>query len=369
MRARRDSKRIALVIGSARPGGAEGQLIRLACELKARDYDVYVLFTAAGGSLTTMLDSGGVPWVVMRPERWPSSTTVRTVLGVLRLAWTLARLRPDVVFAWLAGAIWFTLPIAMVLTRAKRFAAFRGEVFERDLRWFAPLFRSAVRRAHCVTVNAPALRGEAIRWGAVPDRVVFVPNGVDLPEITADVTTQPPTAVVVANYRWYKGHDVLVEALVDVDADLQVRLCGEGDIKTEIQERVMKLGLAERVTFVDDPADVPTELRNAQFAIHPSRTEGLSNAILEELAYGLPIVATDVGGTALLVEPDLNGYLVPAADSAALAARVAQLASDPALRKSMALEARRRAETFSWSHCVDSYERIFDQARGAGVGS
>jgi glycosyltransferase involved in cell wall biosynthesis len=64
---------------------------------------------------------------------------------------------------------------------------------------------------------------------------------------------------------------------------------------------------------------VPAELARAGFAIHPSRTEGLSNAILEELAAGLPVVAMDVGGNSMLIDPGMNGYLLAVGDHTSLA--------------------------------------------------
>lgn len=353
-------RRVALVIGSARPGGAEGQLIRLAIELSRRQMDVRVLFTAAGGELTARLDAAGVPWEVLRPATSPPTSTGRNLMMVARLARRLLVWQPDVVYAWLAGAIWLTLPVAAALTRAKRIAAFRGEVFARDLGVFARPFRTAVARAHVVTVNAPSLRDEAIRWGAHPDRITFVPNGVDLPPVRADVRTSPPTAVVVANFRWYKGHDVLIDALALVDQPLTVRLVGEGAEREAIRARARERGVADRLLFVEHPADVPAELRRAQFAIHPSRTEGMPNAVLEELACGLPVVATDVGATRLLIDDGETGFLVPPGDEEQLAKRITELAASAPLRASMAVAARTRAESFDWASCADRHVRIFE---------
>ncbi|SBT37749.1 Glycosyltransferase involved in cell wall bisynthesis [Micromonospora auratinigra] len=350
--------RVLLVIGSARMGGAEGQLTRLACELAQRGLDVRVLFTGGDGPLTARLDAAGVPWQVLRRYPAPSSTLATLAMPV-RLARLLVTWQPDVVFAWLAAAVWLTLPMTAALTRAKRIAAFRGEVFDRDLRWFARPFRAAVSRAHAVTVNSPSLRAEAIRWGADPDRVTFVPNGVDRPAGTADVAPSPPTAVVVANFRWYKGHDVLVDALALVDEPVTVRLVGEGSEREATRARAVERGVADRLHFVDHPADVAAELRGAQFAIHPSRTEGLSNAILEELAAGLPVVATDVGGTSLLVADGVNGFLVPAGDEHQLAKRISELAASARLRATMSVAARTRSATYDWDACTDSYLRLF----------
>jgi glycosyltransferase involved in cell wall biosynthesis len=354
------------VIGSARLGGAESQMTRLACELRFRGEDVRMLFLVYGGPLTAQLDAAGVPWEVMRRDDWPPSSTLRNVYGLSRLWWRLVRLRPDVVCAWLAGAVWPTMLFARPFTPAKRVVGFRGEVFAKDLRWQASLFRRAVRHAHVVTVNSPSLAIEAANWGADPTRVRFLPNGVDLPTIQADVLPTPPRAVVVANFRWYKGHDTLIDALALVATRLEVRLCGEGAARADFISRVSDLNLDERVVFVDEPADVQAELKAAQFAIHPSRTEGLSNAILEEMSFGLPVVATNVGGTYLLVEDGITGRLVEAGDVANLAKAIEEVASDADLRLQMSTQVLRRVADFDWETCVDRYAEMLDRLCPAG---
>jgi len=349
-----------LLIGSARRGGAEGQLVRLAAELRQRGVDVRVVFSAGGGPLIDDLDAAGVPYKVLA-SGWHPNAIPNKILRLPRMAAYLAHSQPDVVFAWLAGVVWYALPLARALTRASRLAAFRGEIFDRDLRWLAAPFRHAVSHAHAVTINAPSLQREALRWGAVPDRIALIPNAVDTPLARADVVKQPPTAVVVANFRWYKGHDVLLEALTRVRSRLIVRLVGEGQLATEIRSRSHTLGVQHKVQIVGQPADVKRELAQAQFAVHPSRTEGLSNAILEQMAAGLPVVATEVGGNGLLVRHGVNGFLVPPGQPEALGQHIERMASDPQLRATMAAESLCHVKSFDWESCTFRYLTLLDR--------
>jgi glycosyltransferase involved in cell wall biosynthesis len=254
--------------------------------------------------------------------------------------------------------------MARVLTRARCIAGFRGAVNYKKRHWETPFLRIAVRLAHVVTVNSPSLKPLASEWGADDRRLRLLPNGVDLPSTQADVTPTPPTAVVVANYRWYKGHATLIEALGSVKSDVVVRLCGEGDERPGLEDQVSRRGLDGRVVFVEPPADVAGELERAQFAIHPSHQEGLPNAVLEELSFGLPVVATNVGGTSLLVEDGVTGRLVPPNDHEALASAIDDLAGNATHRKSMAVDARLRAERFGWPECVRRYVALFDELLG-----
>jgi|GEM_PF-5231145 len=349
--------KILLTIGSAHRGGAEGQLTSLACRLKACGHDVRVLFLTQGGPLTAVLDEGGVPWSIARPSGVPTSIG-QSIAMCIRLPMLLWSWRPDVLYAWLAGAIWPTFMFALPLRGTARVAAFRGEVFPTRFRIGSSMFRWTVRSAHAVTVNAPQLRDHAMAWGVAPERIHFVPNGVTIPEWRADPSLVPPTAVVVANFRWYKGHDTLVAALARVKSPVTVRLVGEGAHRDETRQALKDLGVVHEVVFVEHPADVQAELRGAQFGIHPSRTEGLSNAILEELAAGLPVVATDVGGTSLLIESGVNGLLVPSSDPQALADAIGRMAHQHAERVKMASQARSRVLDFSWDASASKTAKV-----------
>lgn len=349
--------KLALVIGSAGQGGAEGQLVRLAVEMQQRGVEVRVWFLMAGGPLTRRLDEHGVEWEVFRRTTGVPTSTGRNVAALAALGARMRRWQPDIVFSWLSGTISCVLPMAMVLTRARRVAAFRGVAFTRPPRVMHLGLRFAVSRAHAVTANAPWLTQLAQEWGAAASRVHLIPNGVDLPPETGDVTRQPPVAVVVANFQTYKGQEWLIEALARVEPPLTVRMVGVGARREACQELARRLGVD--VTFVEPPVDIPSELRQAQLAIHPSFTEGLSNAILEQLSWGLPVVATNVGGTPLLVQPGVNGCLVEVGDTDALVRAVSTLASSPALRSGMGAESRQKAAEFSWAACADAYLHLF----------
>ena len=354
-----ESMRIDFVIGTANRGGAESQMIRLAHELRSRHHDVRLTFLSRGGPLTKHADDLGVPWEVARPTSIPSDT-LSALAAYARLGRILRRRQPHIICAWLGGAIWPALLIGGALTDARLVGGLRGQVRLSGIPFQDRLLRMALKRAHAVTVNAPDLIEHATEWGAMASRVHFIPNGVDLPSWQADPGRhQPPRAVVVANFRPHKGHDLLVEALTHVTQPLNVRLIGEGQMRKPTEDAVRQRKLAGVVDFAEHPAHVPTELADAQLAIHPSRTEGLCNAILEEMAAGLPVVATDVGGTSLLVEDGVNGFLVEAGNAQMLALRIDELAADTALRLTMGEQSRIKAVDFSWPTCATRNEELF----------
>jgi glycosyltransferase involved in cell wall biosynthesis len=365
---------IELVLGQTSVGGTERQVVRLASELRDRGHDVSVVVINDNGPLSADLDRAGVRWEsvgftgigVSRFKWLPSRNSLRGLGRIIRFNWRRWRResRVDVSHAFLDGAIAlspFLSPRRRGLPR--RVAGIRG--FRDSNRLVAPLFERTIAKVDAVVCNAPHLAREMVEEFGVPSsRVRMIPNGVDIPEGCSDVSVSPPRGVLVANFHAYKGYDDLLDALVLVRVPLTVHLCGTGALREEMRERAAALGVAERVVFVEPPADVTAELSEAQFGVHPSRTEGLSNAVLEQIAAGLPVVACDVGGNPLLVEDGVNGFLVPPGDVEALAHALTVVASDGALRERMSLASKARAELFSWEKCVEAHIDLYTDLLG-----
>jgi len=291
---------IVFVIGTAEIGGAEKQLVRLAQELKSRDVNVEVVFIQAGGPLTSALDKSGIAWRVfaIRLQR-KQLVSIREVFKFCRY---LVTRRPVLVNAWLPTSAVIAFPLVRILLPGcLRVASVRG-ISRPGARIFGKVYRIALGSAHQILPNAKYLVDIAVDKYKIPsDRVEIIPNGVEIPEDRSNVSPQPPTAVVIANFHHYKGHHVLLKALAQGSSPIKVRFCGAGDSRKEIEDAINSLGLSAVVTIVNSPADIPSEMRRAQFAIHPSSTEGLSNAILEEMATGLPVIAFALDGNSPVV--------------------------------------------------------------------
>jgi glycosyltransferase involved in cell wall biosynthesis len=231
-------------------------------------------------------------------------------------------------------------------------------------RWLGRLFR---RLAHVTLTNCEAGRQAVISDdGADPDSVVVLENGVDLERFAA----VPPLAArpgpvhvgVVANLRPVKGLDVFVRAaaLVARRPGVTFEVAGDGPMRPELEQLVTGLGLAGRLRLPGILADVPGFLGRTDVAVLCSRSEGMSNALLEYMAAGRAIVATRVGASAGLIEDGVHGLLVPPGDEAALAAAVGRLAGDAGLRVRLGAAARRRAACdYSRQAMVRRFERFY----------
>jgi hypothetical protein len=131
-------------------------------------------------------------------------------------------------------------------------------------------------------------------------------------------------------------------------------------IQDQLQRRVDDLGLTKRVHFLGSRRDIPALLAAADIGLLVSHQEGFSNAILEGMAAGLPMIVTDVGGNAEAVQDGKTGLVVPARDPDRLAAAIVKLSNDPAARAAFGRSGQHRVrDCFSFEACIDSYERLY----------
>lgn len=225
---------------------------------------------------------------------------------------------------------------------------------------FGPLRRRVEKlvsaRADVVCANAAAVARLCIaEEGCSPDRVVVVRNGIDLRRFDALVARLAdgplpqggPLVAVVANLWPVKDHRTLLAAADQVRRripDVRFALVGDGPEREPLRRRIKELGLGNTVHLLGTRYDVPAILARATAFCLSSRAEGLSNAIMEAMAAGLPVVATDAGGNPELVQEGATGFVVPVGDARAMARRLIQLLSDDALARQMGRRGRATAE-------------------------
>ncbi|MFO1435825.1 MAG: glycosyltransferase [Gammaproteobacteria bacterium] len=149
-------------------------------------------------------------------------------------------------------------------------------------------------------------------------------------------------------------------------------IVGEGSEREMLENICRESGLKEVVHFLGNRKDIPRLLKASDIGVLTSHSEGLSNALIEYLAAGLPVVCTNVGGNAEIVVDGHNGYVVPARDGAAIAEALCRLLSNLKLAKEMGENsAKRVAELFDIERCVERttalYERLLGEKENAAA--
>lgn len=365
--------RILYVIGTLERGGAETQLVELASGLDRARFEPTVCCLAGGGPLAATLAARGVPVEIVAATSGPRR--LRALTGFSRL---LRRVRPDVVHGHL---YWGNVAAAL----GGRLLGARAVVGSRlNLARPPPPARRALRRlanawTHLVIANSEAVRHAAARVeGLTEERLIVIHNGVDCSRF--DVAPDPrlrdslgggagPLVTVVANLRRSKGHAVFLQAWASVVRALprsRALLVGSGPLHDELENRAAALGVRSSVHFLGARHDVPALLALTDVVAHASLREGFPNAVLEALAAGRPVVATDAGGTREAIVDGRTGLLVPPGDASALEAGLMRLLSNPDEARALGDAGRRHvAERFRISTMVRAHEAAYDRVLAA----
>lgn len=218
----------------------------------------------------------------------------------------------------------------------------------------------AARRVICVSGD---VREHVLSLGADPSKVTVVPNGVDLrgfapqswPDSRAD--DGRPVLLCVGRLIVNKGQPDLLAAAATLKSEgrrFRIVLAGDGPLERQLERDVARRGLSDEVTFLGRRDDVAALMRQADVFVRPSLSEGMSLAVLEAMASGLPVVLTDVSGSRELIEPGVSGLLVRPGDVEGLTSALRRLLLDHELRRALGRDARRAAERYSWDHVADA---------------
>jgi sugar transferase (PEP-CTERM/EpsH1 system associated) len=267
------------------------------------------------------------------------------------------------------------------------------DVDDLDGRAAGPLrLRRALRPLvhHQVALSAPIDRYLASRVGVARARISRICNGVDTERFRppadragarARVAGQalPAQAFVVGavgRLAAVKNLPMLIDAFARVRArnagfarNARLALIGDGPEAARLARAIAEAGLADVAWLAGARHDVPHCLQALDLLALPSLAEGISNALLEAMASGLPVVATAVGGNDELVAPDISGRLVASGDACAMADAIEAYFEDPGLRAQHARAARERAVTqFSLATMIDHYHRLYASMLGPQAG-
>jgi len=339
---------VLIVITLAEVGGAQSYVTSLLPALAER-FDVTVA-AHGGGPVRETADALGLRYVQLRHVRRPINPW-RDALGLAELCRVIRQVRPDVVHvssskAGILGrlAAWaLRVPVRVFTVHGWAFAAAEGRA-SLVYRWADRLVSPLTSATICVSEleRASGLAARTCDAG----RTVVIPNAVDVRgALRASRQRSRPLLLAVGRLRPPKDFATLVRALALLPADaFELAIVGDGPQREELAALIAQLGLEDRVRLEGERRDVPTLLAEADAFVLSSRSEGLPVSVLEAMAAGLPVVATAVGGVGEAVVDGETGLLVRPADPEALAAALATIVADPALRRRLGAAGRARAE-------------------------
>jgi len=369
--------KIALITRRYPPlmGGAEKVLSYLAPALAAEGAEVTVVTSAIPGLMATDLPSP-VPVV-----RQPTAATrfVGTWLYMRNLRRWLDRHPVDLAYV---SMLKHDAYVAVGAGRRRGFPVVlrpEGAGATGDLAWQSwgrggRAIGGRCKEADAVVAISPAVRAELIAAGYDPARIVDLPNGVPVPAgpwAPRPGWREAPRAAFVGRLAPEKGLGALVEAWPIVrraHPGARLALIGEGPERPSLEGLIGRLGLRGAVELPGVSADPAADLRAADLFVLPSREEGMSIALLEAMALGVPAVASAIPGNAAILADGVHGRLAPPDDPAALARAILDQWGDPDRAAAMAWAARRRViEEYSIEAVARRHIDLFRRLIGEGI--
>lgn len=350
-----NGQRILFVFCSLELGGAERQGLHLARYLKNIGCDVRVWSNHAGhGLVVDHCNDAGIPWAVHR-FRWPcrKSSLVRDSWRMLR---ALRQERPDVILTYTK---WANVSCGLTWRWSPAKVCIWGQ---RDIHWLCgdAVERFAYRRVSAVICNAEHEVDYLRRTlGETTAPVSVVHNGFDLApciktrtawRAELGISEAITVATMVANFRPEKDYPTLLHAwrkvLAIPQGQTRPRLLLAGASQQSynaVHQLASNLGLLDSVSFLGQVRDISGLLAASDIGVLTSTHEGLSNVVIEYMASGLPVVATDLPGNREALGDDPQQPFCKPGDTDSLAARLQVLLHDPDLRQDLGIRNRQRA--------------------------
>lgn len=238
---------------------------------------------------------------------------------------------------------------------------------EKQLALARYMLPTALKSDRFVALNKTVVT-ELAAAGVPSDRITRLPNGVEIDELftKTDYALQDPARLLfVGRLHEQKGLDVLLEAVSQVlqhapDMGIRLQLLGDGPLHEELRSLADSLGISAHVEFLGQRETVTEYLKQADIFVLPSRAEGISNALLEAMACGLPAVVSKIPGNVDVVEQGKNGLVFTVDDPESLADSLLLLLTQEKLRAELGRAARRTVEAgYSLDYVADQYINIY----------
>ncbi|MCD4828961.1 MAG: glycosyltransferase [Candidatus Cloacimonetes bacterium] len=208
--------------------------------------------------------------------------------------------------------------------------------------------------AHRTVCNSHSGYNEVIRLGFRTNKLLVIPNGIEVPSepLIRRPSSEMTTILSVGRYSPPKDYPTALSAFAQLaqrhpEQQMQYIIIGFGELEVALREKIGRLGLEGAVHLVINPPDVHKYYRQADIYLCSSSFEGLSNSIMEAMAYALPVVATDVGDNGKLVLNNRSGFFCAKEDAAGLASALEKLVDSS--------EARESFGKAGWRHLQSGY--------------
>jgi len=357
--------KICYIIDNLILAGAEVHLFNLVKGLKNIGYeDIEVVSMSGEGEIYDWMINLGV---VVHNFRMKSIRKPLFLYDFLKLVSLLRKNRPDIVHTYLDTANVFGVlaarlaGVTRIMTSRRDLGVFRSSRMEQIIGKLS----NRVEKVVCVCKMAAT---ESIRReGLHGNNIKVIYNGIEIDRFIQQERTTEQTIPIFCNVavpnRKAKGHEDLINAFAIVLKklpDARLKLVGDGCLLPELKQQAAELGISANIDFMGTSFDIPGILQDVTAFVLPSHSEGISNALLEAMAMGIPAVVTSVGGNLEVVQDGITGSMVEARNPDSIAQGMLAIVSDMAKLRTMGHAARESVMTdFRFEKMICHYDSLY----------
>lgn len=315
-------KRIILITPSMSKGGAETQLLKIACFLKAENHKVLLVSMKQIDEFDGVLQKSGFDLIFLNSWIRKPFSNVKT------LCKTFDDFRPDVVLAFMFVAI-IAARLMKLKNNFKLISSIRISVV--PAKWYIP-FRLTSGLDDIIVYNSLAAKQRFEKKGLCVKGGRIIKNGISIPnfKLKDQFENKPFNWICVGHFRWNKDYKTLFKAIALIKhKDFKLNILGKLDGAQWPYEMIQSLGISEQVNLLGFKADPRAYLEASDAFVLSSFSEGMPNAILEAMSVAKPVVVTDIDGNHELVAQASCGFLCESANEHAMAAAMLKVMEMP----------------------------------------
>lgn len=361
----KNAGKVAFYIGSLHKGGAERVFVNLAEYFLNQDYRVLMVTQYQKEDEYKLAE--GIDRVIsdITPQETTNSRIINFWRRLKKLHCIWKREKPDMVLSC-AGKNNFMTIVTTMFTETKPIVSVVGEAKEeypgRLMRMLANILFP-----HAAGVILQTERSRTFFSKRVGETAVILPNSLNPLFIRPAFSGEREKRIVsVGRLDANKNHEMMIRAyarLAEKYPEYTLTIYGDGELRSYLEELIVSLGLSDKVFLPGVILNVEEEIEKASLFLLTSYSEGVSNALIEAMALGLPVIATDVpsGGTVELIRHGENGLIIPTGDEAALEKAMDKMLSDTDFAERLGAQARKIQERFAPERVNRQWQTYFEK--------
>ena len=347
-------KKIVFVTGSMGRGGAERVISILSDYYVSQGWEVYILM-----QLHSYIEYEINPEIEIIDASSRKGIKKGFVSTILKVRSTIIDLNPDVIVSFMAQNC-LILGLAMFDKKIPIIMSERIDPSQVNRNFIYKFLLNKIYK-HASAVIFQTKRAKSYFPEDVQNNGCIIPNPISV-QATCENSSETKCRIVTAGRLTHqKNHKMLIDAFVSIvklHPDYYLDIYGNGPLKDELTKYIEQLKLTNKVRLLGNVPNLHEQIADAQIFVLPSNFEGLSNALLEAMMMGFPVISTTCAGSDEVIVNDENGILIPVNDVGELTKQLNRLIDDCNLRNKLSINSKKSVEYCKTENIIDKWNEV-----------